>query len=161
MSCRVGPEGASLSGNMSWAKGLGAWELRLVPLFLASFPIDVRGLVPVLRSAKGDGDAGTSLGNPDIRVPYGPKREDKLHGRENTDVEADAEATGREEKEEHTEDEERKANNGDSRNGNCVVPTEAADQRETEENGDTRADRHAPGGMWLTKVRSFLKDSIL
>ncbi|KAJ1114505.1 hypothetical protein NDU88_002741 [Pleurodeles waltl] len=109
----------------------------------------------------GYGDAETSLGDPDIWVPYRTKREDGLHERVNTDDEEDAEATGREEKEEHTEDEEKKANDDDSRNGNRVVPTKAADQRGTEENGDTRADRHAPGGTWLTKVRSFLKDSIL
>ncbi|KAJ1119413.1 hypothetical protein NDU88_007599 [Pleurodeles waltl] len=109
----------------------------------------------------GGEDAGTSLGNPDNRVTYRPKGEDGLDEGRNTDDGEDAEATRREEKEEHTEDGERKANNDDSRNGNRVVPTEAADQRETEENGDTRADCHAPGGTWLTKVRSFLKDSIL
>ncbi|KAJ1200577.1 hypothetical protein NDU88_004400 [Pleurodeles waltl] len=47
------------------------------------------------------------------------------------------------------------------RNGNSVVSTEAADQERKERNGDTRTVRHAPGGTWLTKIRSFLKDSII
>ncbi|KAJ1200576.1 hypothetical protein NDU88_004399 [Pleurodeles waltl] len=107
-------------------------------------------------SSLGKEDAGTSLENPDIRVPSGTKREDGLHGGD----EKDAEKQGRKENGKDTEDKEKKEDDS-RRNGNSVVPTEAADQERKERNGDTRTDRQAPGGMWLTKVRSFLKDSIL
>ncbi|KAJ1201079.1 hypothetical protein NDU88_004895 [Pleurodeles waltl] len=101
----------------------------------------------------GNGDTGTSLGNPDIQVPYRTKREDGLHLEEDAEDAEDAETTGRKENEEDTKDEERKEDDDGRRNGNSVVPTEAADQRGTERNGDTRADRHAPGGTWLTKLK--------
>ncbi|KAJ1123590.1 hypothetical protein NDU88_002058 [Pleurodeles waltl] len=100
----------------------------------------------------GNRDAGTSLGNPDIRVPDRPKREDGHPRGTYMDDEEDAEGTGREEEGECTEDEERKTNHDGSRNGNSAVLKKAADQQGTEENGDTRADRHAPGGTWLTKT---------
>ncbi|KAJ1165841.1 hypothetical protein NDU88_006258 [Pleurodeles waltl] len=142
----------------------GCSRLSVNPAHDASewrLPRGVRGENDGLPCYLGNGDAGTSLGNPDIRVPYRTKREDGLTEEENTDDEEDTETTEEEEKEEATEDEERKANDDARRNGNRVVPTEAADQRGTEGNGDIREDRHAPGGTWLTKVRSFLKDSIL
>ncbi|KAJ1188761.1 hypothetical protein NDU88_005518 [Pleurodeles waltl] len=100
--------------------------------------------------------AGTTLENPDIRVPSGTKREDGLQG---TNEKEDTEEPGREENGENTKDQEKKADD-DRRNGNSVVPTEAADQGRKGKNGDTLTDRHAPGGTWLTKVWSFLKDSI-
>ncbi|KAJ1164927.1 hypothetical protein NDU88_005359 [Pleurodeles waltl] len=107
-------------------------------------PRGIRGKKVGLPCSLGNGDAGTSLGNPDIRVPYRTKREDGLHAgedAENTEDEEDAETSGREEKEKDTEDVERKEDDNGSRTGNHVVPTEAADQQGTERNGDTRADR--------------------
>ncbi|KAJ1111559.1 hypothetical protein NDU88_008881 [Pleurodeles waltl] len=105
-----------------------------------------------------DDDAGTALENPDIRVPSGTKREDGLK-MTNEEEEEDAEEPGREENGKNSEDKEKKVDD-DRRNGNSVVPTKAADQGRKRRNGDTLTDRHAPGGTWLTKVRSFLKDSI-
>ncbi|KAJ1162948.1 hypothetical protein NDU88_003412 [Pleurodeles waltl] len=93
-----------------------------------------------------DDDDGTTLQNPDIRVPGGTKREDGLQG----GVEEDAEEPGREENDENTEEQEEKADD-DRRHGNSVVPREAAKQGRKEKNGDTLTDRHAPGGTWLTK----------
>ncbi|KAJ1185383.1 hypothetical protein NDU88_002176 [Pleurodeles waltl] len=110
-------------------------------------PRSVRGEKDGLPCYLGNEDAGTSLGNPDIRVPSRTKREDGLPLRD----EEDAEKPGRKENGKDTEDEERKEDDDGRRNGNSVVPTEAADQRGTERNGDTRMDRHAPGGTWLTK----------
>ncbi|KAJ1137734.1 hypothetical protein NDU88_004131 [Pleurodeles waltl] len=97
----------------------------------------------------------TSLGNADILVPDRPKRVDGLPGGTYMDDKEDAEGTGREEEGERTEDEERKTNDDGSKNGNSAVLKKAADQRGTEENGDTRSDRHVPGGTWLTNVRPF------
>ncbi|KAJ1156822.1 hypothetical protein NDU88_009539 [Pleurodeles waltl] len=105
-------------------------------------PRGVRGEKDGLPCSRGNGDAGTSLVNPDIRVPYKNKMEDGLHGEEdaeNTEDEEDAETTGREKKGKDTKDEERKEDDDGSRNGNRVVPTEAADQRGTERNSDTSA----------------------
>ncbi|KAJ1084565.1 hypothetical protein NDU88_004711 [Pleurodeles waltl] len=110
-------------------------------------PRGVRGEKDGLPCCLGNEDAGTSLGNPDIRVPSRTKREDGLPFRD----EEDAEKPGRKENGKDTEDEERREDDDSRRNGNSVVPTEAADQRGTERNGDTRTDRHAPGGTWLTK----------
>ncbi|KAJ1105502.1 hypothetical protein NDU88_002908 [Pleurodeles waltl] len=113
-------------------------------------PRGVRGEKDGLPCSLGNGDAGTSLRNPDIRVPDRTKREDGLHLRKVEDAEK-AEKTERKETEENTENEERKEDDDGRRNGNSVVPSDAADQRGTERNGDTRAYRHAPGGTWLTK----------
>ncbi|KAJ1083839.1 hypothetical protein NDU88_003994 [Pleurodeles waltl] len=103
-----------------------------------------------------DDEAEITLENPDIRVPAGTKREDGLQGEV---VEEDAEEPGREENGESTEDREEKED-ADRRHGNSEVPRGAAEQGRKEENGDTLTARHAPGGTWLTKVRSFLKDSL-
>ncbi|KAJ1172566.1 hypothetical protein NDU88_004411 [Pleurodeles waltl] len=127
-------DSSRLSGNP--AHDASEWRL----------PRGVRGEKDGLPCCLGNRDAGTSLGNPDIRVPDRPKREDGLPEEENTDDEEYAEGTGREEEGEHTEDKEKKTNDDGSRNGNRVVPKKAADQRGTEENGDTRADRHAQEG---------------
>ncbi|KAJ1088559.1 hypothetical protein NDU88_001716 [Pleurodeles waltl] len=119
------------------------------------WPRGVHGEEDGLPRCFDDEDAGTSLENPDIRVPLGTKRED---GRPAGVKEKDAEEAGREEKRGNTENEKKKADD-DRRNGNCVVPREAADPGRKGRNGDTPTDRHAPGGTWLTKVRSFLKDN--
>ncbi|KAJ1213573.1 hypothetical protein NDU88_001207 [Pleurodeles waltl] len=105
-------------------------------------------------------DAGTSRGNPDIRVPTNPEKEDGLPGSVHTEDEEDAEERRREEDRERTEDEAQETNIDDSRIGNPAVPMKPTEQGGTEERGETRADRHAPGGTWLAKVRSFVKDSI-
>ncbi|KAJ1101364.1 hypothetical protein NDU88_006432 [Pleurodeles waltl] len=102
-----------------------------------------------------DDEAGTTLENPDIRVPAGTKREDGLKG----GVEEDAEEQGREENAESTGDREEKAD-ADRRHRNSVVPRGVAEQGRKEEKGDALTALHAPGGTWLTKVRSFLKDSL-
>ncbi|KAJ1099326.1 hypothetical protein NDU88_004428 [Pleurodeles waltl] len=109
----------------------------------------------------GNRDAGTSCGKPDIRVPDKPEKEDGLPGRGRTEDEEDAEETRREEDGERTKDEARKTSHDDSRIGNHAVPKKPTEQWGTEESGETRAYRHAPGGTWLAKVRSFLKDSVL
>ncbi|KAJ1126527.1 hypothetical protein NDU88_004934 [Pleurodeles waltl] len=111
-------------------------------------PLGVRGKKDNLPCSLGNGDAGTSLGNPDIRVPDRTKREDGLRLEVVEDAE-NAEKTERKENEENTEE----GNEDDDgrRNGNSVVPSETTDQRVKERNSDTRAYRHAPGGTWLTK----------
>ncbi|KAJ1121911.1 hypothetical protein NDU88_000419 [Pleurodeles waltl] len=86
-------------------------------------PRGVRDEKDGLHCSQGNGDAGTSLGNLDIQVPYKTKREDGLHGWEdaaNTEDEEDAKTTGREEKGKDTEDEERKEDDG-CRNGSRPV----------------------------------------
>ncbi|KAJ1122819.1 hypothetical protein NDU88_001292 [Pleurodeles waltl] len=70
-------------------------------------PHGVRGENDGLPCSLGNGDAGTSLGNPDIRVPDRTKREDGLHLKKVEDAEK-AEKTERKETEENTENEERK-----------------------------------------------------
>ncbi|KAJ1119550.1 hypothetical protein NDU88_007735 [Pleurodeles waltl] len=124
---------------MNLAYGTSEWRL----------PRGVHGEKDGLPCYLGNEDAGTSLGNPDIRVPSRTKREDGLPLRN----EEDAEKPGRKENGKDTEDEERKEDDDSRRNGNSVVPTETADHRGTERNGDTRTDRHAPRGTWLTKIR--------
>ncbi|KAJ1200024.1 hypothetical protein NDU88_003853 [Pleurodeles waltl] len=113
-------------------------------------PLGVRGKKDGLPCSLGNGDAGTSLGNPDIRVPDRTKREDGLLLEEVEDAE-NAEKTERKENEENTENEEGKEDDDGRRNGNSVVPSETTGQRGKERNGDTHAYRHAPGGTWLTK----------
>ncbi|KAJ1153725.1 hypothetical protein NDU88_006483 [Pleurodeles waltl] len=120
------------------------------------WPRSVHGEENGLPRSLDDDNAGTTLENPDIRVPSGTKSEDGLQG---GDEEEDAEEPGREENGKNTKDQEKKADD-DRRNGNSVVPREAADQGRMVKNGDTLTDRHAPGGTWLTKVWSFLKDSL-
>ncbi|KAJ1156291.1 hypothetical protein NDU88_009015 [Pleurodeles waltl] len=114
-----------------------------------------------LPCCRGNRDAGTSGGNPDIRVPDKPEKEDGLPERGDTEDEEDAEETGREEDRERAEDEALNTSDDGSRIGNHAVPKKATEQWGIEESGDTRAGRHVPPGTWLTKVRSFLKDSIL
>ncbi|KAJ1204527.1 hypothetical protein NDU88_008304 [Pleurodeles waltl] len=132
--------------SMNPAQDASEWRL----------PRGIRKEKDGLPGSLGNDDPGTALENLDIRVPSGTKREDGLQGGD----EEDAEKPGREENGKDTEDKEKKADDG-TRNGNSVVPTETADQERKGRNGDTLTDRHAPGGTWLKKVRSFLKDSIL
>ncbi|KAJ1173673.1 hypothetical protein NDU88_005499 [Pleurodeles waltl] len=87
------------------------------------WPRGVHGEEVGLPRCLDDADAGTTLENPDIRVPSGTKRED---GQQGAVEEKDAEEPGREENGGNTEDQEKKADD-DQRNGNSVVPREAAD----------------------------------
>ncbi|KAJ1164630.1 hypothetical protein NDU88_005065 [Pleurodeles waltl] len=120
----------------------------------------VRGKEDGLPCCLDNRDTGTSRGNPDIRVSTKPEKEDGLPGRVRTEDEEDAEETRREEDGERTEEEARETNNNDSRIENPAVSIKPTKQWGTEESRETRADRHAPGGTWLAKVRSFVKDSI-
>ncbi|KAJ1103876.1 hypothetical protein NDU88_001297 [Pleurodeles waltl] len=99
-----------------------------------------------------DDDAGTTLENPDIRVPLRTKREDGLQA---AVEEKDAEEPGSEENDGNTADQEKKADD-DRRNGNRVVPREAAGPGRKGRNGDTPTDRHAPGGTCLTKTFALI-----
>ncbi|KAJ1137037.1 hypothetical protein NDU88_003450 [Pleurodeles waltl] len=87
--------------------------------------------------------------NPDIWVPNKLKRE---NGLEEEAEEQDAEEPG------ETASDEQK--NDDRRSGNPGVPREAADPEEKERPEDTLRDRHVPGGAWLSKEWSFLKDNL-
>ncbi|KAJ1189631.1 hypothetical protein NDU88_006375 [Pleurodeles waltl] len=96
-------------------------------------------------------EAATFPVNPDVRVHVDTKREDGLdEGAEQKDAEepGGTESGGTEKAED------------DRRTGNPGVPEEAADPEMKEKTGDTLGDRHVPGGAWLTKIRSFLKDTI-
>ncbi|KAJ1092184.1 hypothetical protein NDU88_005296 [Pleurodeles waltl] len=104
-----------------------------------------------------DADAGTHPENPDIRVPSGTRREEGQQGR--NEEEEDAEDPGSKESAGNHEEQGKKVDD-DRRHGNSEVPREAAEQGREGKNGDTLTDRHAPGGTWLTKLRSFLKDSL-
>ncbi|KAJ1091994.1 hypothetical protein NDU88_005108 [Pleurodeles waltl] len=104
-------------------------------------PLGVRGEIDGLPCSQGNGDAGTFLWNPDIRVPDKTEREDGLRLRG-------------EEDEQNAENAERRETDDSRRNGNSVVPAETIGQLGKEKNGDTRTFRHAPGGTWLTKVRN-------
>ncbi|KAJ1099593.1 hypothetical protein NDU88_004692 [Pleurodeles waltl] len=98
-----------------------------------------------------DDETGSTLVNPDIRVPGGTKREDGLKG----GVEEDAEEVDSEENAESPGDQEKE--NADRRHGNSAVPRGVAEQGRQEENGDALAARHAPGGTWLTKGTGTIK----
>ncbi|KAJ1133480.1 hypothetical protein NDU88_011768 [Pleurodeles waltl] len=99
----------------------------------------------------GNNKADTFPENPDIRVLSDTKREDGLH----TSVEEKDEEEPGSAKSGRT-----KKSNDDRRTGNHGVPKEAADPGRKGSTGDTLTDRHAPGGTWLTMVRSFLKDNL-
>ncbi|KAJ1188584.1 hypothetical protein NDU88_005343 [Pleurodeles waltl] len=99
----------------------------------------------------GNDEAGIFPENLDIRVPRNTKREDGLY----TSIEEkDAKEPGR------VESSRLKKAVDDRRTGNHGVPKEAIDPSREGRTGDTLADRHAPGGTWLTKLRSFLKDNL-
>ncbi|KAJ1101082.1 hypothetical protein NDU88_006156 [Pleurodeles waltl] len=102
-----------------------------------------------------DDETGSTLENPDIQVPAETKREDGLQG----GVEEDAEEADSEENAESPGDREEKED-ADWRHGNSRGPRGVTEQGRKEETGDALTARHAPGGTWLTKVRSFLKDSL-
>ncbi|KAJ1160672.1 hypothetical protein NDU88_001166 [Pleurodeles waltl] len=103
-----------------------------------------------------DDETGSTLENPDIRVPGGTKSEDGLKGGE----EEDAEEADSEENTESPGEKKEEKEDANRRHWNSGVPRRVAEQGRREENGDMLAARHAPGGTWLTKVRSFLKDSL-
>ncbi|KAJ1166396.1 hypothetical protein NDU88_006800 [Pleurodeles waltl] len=94
-----------------------------------------------------DNDVATSFAvNPDVRVQAETKGEDGLD--EGVAEQKDAEEPGGTESG-RPEDDRRTVN-----------PEEAADPEPKERTGETLEGRHVPGGAWLTKVRSFLKDAI-
>ncbi|KAJ1106906.1 hypothetical protein NDU88_004304 [Pleurodeles waltl] len=96
----------------------------------------------------GNGDAGNCLGNPDIRVPERTEKEDGLCVRgADEDKNADIDEKER--------DDETKTRN---RNGNREVTLETRGQLCAGRRAEGRKLRHIPGGTWLTKVWSFLKD---
>ncbi|KAJ1102517.1 hypothetical protein NDU88_007563 [Pleurodeles waltl] len=92
----------------------------------------VRGKEDGLPCCQDNRDTRTSRGNPDIRVPPKPEKEDGLPGRARTEDEEDAEETRREEDGQRTEDEARETNNDDSRIGNLAVPLKPTEQWGTE-----------------------------
>ncbi|KAJ1134723.1 hypothetical protein NDU88_001170 [Pleurodeles waltl] len=87
---------------------------------------------------------------PDFRVTRKLNTEDGLVlGAEDQDVEEPAETQSSE------------PENNERRSGDPGVPREVADREEQERSEDTLRSRHVPGGAWLTKVPSFLKDNLL
>ncbi|KAJ1183899.1 hypothetical protein NDU88_000709 [Pleurodeles waltl] len=96
----------------------------------------------------GNGDAGSRRGNPDIRVPERPEKDDGLHKR-GTKGDRNAERD-EEERNEETEDA--------KRNGDSEAILEFNDQPCAGKRAERRKLRHVPQGTWLTQVRSFLKD---
>ncbi|KAJ1166719.1 hypothetical protein NDU88_007116 [Pleurodeles waltl] len=146
--CLVFPDPSALYQSRPW-DGVCSW-LSENPAPDAPewrMPLGVRGEKDGLPYSQGNGDAGNFLGNPELRVPDRTEREDGLRLRE-------------EEDEQNAENVERRETDDGGRNGNSVVPSELTGQLGKEKNSDTRAFRHAPGGTWITKVRSFFKDSI-
>ncbi|KAJ1142364.1 hypothetical protein NDU88_008690 [Pleurodeles waltl] len=113
--CPDAPELLSRRLSINPAEDASEWRL----------PRGVHGEEESLPGSLDNDDAGTALENPDIRVPSGTKREDGLQ--RGNEEEKDAEDPGREENSKNTDDKEEKADD-DRRNGNSVVPTEAADQ---------------------------------
>ncbi|KAJ1214639.1 hypothetical protein NDU88_002257 [Pleurodeles waltl] len=86
---------------------------------------------------------------PDFRIPGEEKSDYGLHrGSKAEDAEDPEETAGGE-----SEQDER-------RFGNPDVPREAADPVEKGRSEETRRNRHVPGGVWLTKVRSFFKGQL-
>ncbi|KAJ1205416.1 hypothetical protein NDU88_000851 [Pleurodeles waltl] len=101
----------------------------------------VRDVDEGLPSSQGNEDAGTRLGNPDIRVPRNTKREEGLSAREADEKEEDEWNADREPQE--TREERRFGNTEDS-------PKTTDHPRERNE-VEPPALRHVPGGTWLTK----------
>ncbi|KAJ1117854.1 hypothetical protein NDU88_006050 [Pleurodeles waltl] len=103
----------------------------------------------------GDRGAGVSDVTPDFRVQEREKRED---GRERAAEEPDAVDSQTDEttKTESEEDEEPKTQTGTT---DCLRDSGGTENQEPSE--DTPKSRHIPGGAWLTKVQSFLRDSQL
>ncbi|KAJ1082717.1 hypothetical protein NDU88_002882 [Pleurodeles waltl] len=108
-----------------------------------------RGRANSVSSYLDDRGAGVTNENPDFRVLRGEKRED---GR---GVERDAERGdgGPERKKEEKAPETPKGNPEEPN------PTKNMEERGSPEaGGETPNRRHVPGGMWLAKVRSLLRD---
>ncbi|KAJ1122269.1 hypothetical protein NDU88_000765 [Pleurodeles waltl] len=108
----------------------------------------VRDVDEVLPSFQGNENAGTHLGNPDIRVSKNTKKEDGLGARHaGEEVEQNADRDQRE--------------TGDERRiGTNEVPPKTTGHPREKKEVEPRALRHVPGRTWLTKVRSFIKDNI-
>ncbi|KAJ1114828.1 hypothetical protein NDU88_003059 [Pleurodeles waltl] len=99
----------------------------------------------------GDEDAGNLPGNPDIQVPKLIEKDDRLHAWRARGGEKNADREEREE-EGRTEDSRGNRTSDDS--------LEVSTQARPERGAEGREFRHVPGGTWLTKVRSFLKDKL-
>ncbi|KAJ1081469.1 hypothetical protein NDU88_001651 [Pleurodeles waltl] len=99
----------------------------------------------------GNSDAGKLPGKPDIRVPERVERENRLGARE---AERQENAIGGERGgNEQTKDRERNLNNGET------LEEDEQGQIEIQGRPEGRGIHHFPGGTWLNKVQSFLKDN--
>ncbi|KAJ1207105.1 hypothetical protein NDU88_002497 [Pleurodeles waltl] len=99
----------------------------------------VRGRDNDMPCSQGNGDAGKTLGNPDIRVPERTERNDGLGAR-------------REEGGQNADNEEKQETEDGRRKGNNEVPSKITGQQWERKRVETRTLRHVPGGTWLTKV---------
>ncbi|KAJ1091324.1 hypothetical protein NDU88_004451 [Pleurodeles waltl] len=112
-----------------------------------------RGRALSISHCHDDWGAGVCDANPDFRVRVNSKRED---GRESASKKPDAgdlQPIGNPKTERNDQEEPRtKAEDPDG------VRT-VGDTRNQEPREDTLRNRHVPGGAWLTKVRSLLRDS--
>ncbi|KAJ1104376.1 hypothetical protein NDU88_001788 [Pleurodeles waltl] len=95
-------------------------------------------------------NAGTRLGNPDIRFPRNTIREEGLSARKADEEEDDERNADRVPQE--TREERRFGNTEDSPPKN--------DHPWEKKEVEPPALRHVPGGTWLTKVQSFIKDNL-
>ncbi|KAJ1118632.1 hypothetical protein NDU88_006821 [Pleurodeles waltl] len=109
-----------------------------------------RATEDIVPRCHGDQEAGACTMNPDFRVP----------GKSNTEGGLESGAAEEQDAEEPAETESGEPKDNDRRSGDPGVPREAADPEEQERNEDTLRGCQVPGGAWLTKVRSFLKDNI-
>ncbi|KAJ1166998.1 hypothetical protein NDU88_007391 [Pleurodeles waltl] len=91
----------------------------------------------------------------DFQVPGAEKRED---GRERSSEEPDVADHNTEEP---TETESRDREEPEKRPGTTGVSRDAEHTENQERSEDTLKSRHIPGGAWLNKVRSFLRDNQL
>ncbi|KAJ1119924.1 hypothetical protein NDU88_008107 [Pleurodeles waltl] len=101
----------------------------------------------------GDRGAGVSDVTPDFQVRETEKRED---GQERGSEEPDAA--------DFQTDESKETESGDqeepkTRAGTTDASRDAGGTESQELSEDTLKSRHVPGGAWLNKVRSFLRDS--
>ncbi|KAJ1137312.1 hypothetical protein NDU88_003724 [Pleurodeles waltl] len=88
--------------------------------------------------SQGNGDAGHTLGNPDIRVPEKTEREDGL-------------GVAGEEGEQNANNDERQETEDERNSQSNEAPSKITGEQRERKNSDTRALRHVPGGTWLTK----------
>ncbi|KAJ1198472.1 hypothetical protein NDU88_002313 [Pleurodeles waltl] len=97
-----------------------------------------------------DQEAGACAMTPDFRVPGTLNSEDGLEP-----------ASEDQDEEESTEAESDKREKTKRRSGSLGVSRETVHPEDQERSKDTLGSCHVPGGAWLTKVRSFLKDNRL